>query len=91
MPFSLFFSYANQDKAHFDEFAKSMKKFVESKDKEGKVLDCENEDLMEEYAENAFAIIVLLSTNYLNYDTSPQRKKLQTKINSGITWRIYST
>jgi hypothetical protein len=86
MAFSLFFTYANtnKDKAHFDSLSKYINPFV-VKSKSGKLLDCENEDLLEIHAENAHVIVVLLSSDYLEYDNHPKRKRLHNKISTFIS------
>ena len=84
MAFSLFFTYANsdKDKTHFNNLSRYINPFVKSKS--GELLDCENEDLLDSHAENAHVIVVLLSSEYLDYDRHPKRKKLHHKISSFI-------
>jgi hypothetical protein len=86
MAFSLFFTYANteNDKAHFKSLSKHINPFV-VKHKSGELLDCENEDLLETHAENAHVIVVLLSSDYLEYDNHPKRKRLHNKISTFIS------
>ena len=86
MAFSLFFTYANteNDKAHFKSLSKHINPFV-VKSKSGELLDCENEDLLEIHAENAHVIVVLLSSDYLEYDNHPKRKRLHNKISTFIS------
>jgi hypothetical protein len=82
MEFSLFFTYANTntDKEHFRRLSKAIHPFVKSKS--GELLNCENEDLLEDHAEKAHVIVVLLSMDYLDYDSYPSRQNLHNKISS---------
>lgn len=80
MSLSLFFTYANtsKDKAHYETLAKSINPFVKSKS--GVVLNCDDNDLLDNHADNAQVIVVLVSSDYLNYDSNIQRQKLHDKI-----------
>ncbi|MDZ7876798.1 MAG: hypothetical protein U5L45_03965 [Saprospiraceae bacterium] len=80
MSLSLFFAYANtkKDKAHYQTLSKTINPFVKSKG--GSLLDCENEDCLLEHADNADVLIVLLSTDYLDYDNDVLRKDMHVKI-----------
>ena len=80
MSISLFFAYANtdKDKRHYQTLSKTIKPFVKSKG--GSLLDCEDENCVLNHVDTANILIVLLSSDYLDYENNPLRNDLHLKI-----------